>query len=107
MAPATNKHKQLILLQPTQAVLLDKLAAETRISKQNLLREAVEDLLGKYGMAESKFIDSIKEALQAGRAQAVQSHRVAIKQINGTGLVARNNSVAALELIDAAIEKFG
>lgn len=48
MAPATQKHKQLILLEPRQAVLLDELAAETRIAKQVLLREAVDDLLSKH-----------------------------------------------------------
>ena len=49
MSPATQKHKQLILLEPKQAHLLEELAAETRIPKQVLLREAVSDLLGKHG----------------------------------------------------------
>ena len=49
MAPATKKHQQLILLDPEKAIMLDELAAETRIAKQVLLREAVDDLLSKHG----------------------------------------------------------
>lgn len=49
MTPVTKKHQQLILLEPEQAALLDELAAETRIPKQALLREAVTDLLVKHG----------------------------------------------------------
>jgi hypothetical protein len=36
-------------LEPERAVLLDSLASETRIAKAVLLREAVDDLLVKYG----------------------------------------------------------
>ena len=49
MTPATKKHQQLILLDPEKAAMLDELAAETRIAKQVLLREAVDDLLTKHG----------------------------------------------------------
>lgn len=48
MSPATKKHQQLILLEPDKAALLDELAAKTRITKQVLLREAVDDLLTKH-----------------------------------------------------------
>lgn len=44
----TTKHQQLILLEPDKAQLLEELAASTRIAKQVLLREAVDDLLTKY-----------------------------------------------------------
>ena len=44
----TTKHQQLILLEPEKAQLLDELATTTRIAKQVLLREAVDDLLVKY-----------------------------------------------------------
>lgn len=47
MAP-TTKHQQLILLEHDKAALLDELSAETRIPKQILLREAVDDLLVKH-----------------------------------------------------------
>jgi hypothetical protein len=40
---------QPIYLEPQKADLLDALAAETRIPKAVLLREAVDDLLKKYG----------------------------------------------------------
>lgn len=44
----TTKHQQLILLEPEKAQLLEELATTTRIAKQVLLREAVDDLLVKY-----------------------------------------------------------
>lgn len=44
----TTKHQQLILLEPEKAELLEELAKRTRIAKQVLLREAVDDLLVKY-----------------------------------------------------------
>jgi predicted DNA-binding protein len=40
---------QSIYLEPEKAALLDALAAETRIPKAVLLREAVDDLLMKFG----------------------------------------------------------
>lgn len=40
---------QSIYLEPERAELLDLLASETRILKAVLLREAVDDLLIKYG----------------------------------------------------------
>jgi predicted DNA-binding protein len=42
-------HAQPIYLEPEKAELLDALAAETRIPKAVLLREAVDDLLTKHG----------------------------------------------------------
>ena len=42
------KHMQPLYLEPDRAVLLDELAAETRIAKAVLLREAVDDLLVKH-----------------------------------------------------------
>jgi hypothetical protein len=53
MTPATKKHQQLILLEPEKAALLDKLASQTRIPKQVLLREAVDDLLVKWEVVPS------------------------------------------------------
>ena len=44
----TIKHQQLLLLEPEKAALLDALAKSTRIARQVLLREAVDDLLMKY-----------------------------------------------------------
>jgi predicted DNA-binding protein len=48
MAPR-KLHTQSIYLETDRAQLLDELAAETRIAKAVLLREAVDDLLTKYG----------------------------------------------------------
>lgn len=53
MAP-TTKHQQLILLEHDKAALLDELSAETRIPKQVLLREAVDDLLVKHKKLKAK-----------------------------------------------------
>ena len=44
----TTKHQQLLLLEHDRAALLDGLAKHTRIARQVLLREAVDDLLVKY-----------------------------------------------------------
>jgi predicted transcriptional regulator len=44
----TTKHQQLLLLDPEKAALLDGLAKTTRIAKQVLLREAIDDLLVKH-----------------------------------------------------------
>ena len=43
-----NKNLQSLYLEMDKAALLDDLAAETRIPKAVLLREAVDDLLIKY-----------------------------------------------------------
>ena len=42
-------HLQSLYLEPEKAELLDALAGETRVPKAVLLREAVDDLLTKYG----------------------------------------------------------
>ena len=46
---ASQKHQQPLYLERDKAKLLDELATETRLVKQVLLREAVDDLLVKYG----------------------------------------------------------
>lgn len=43
-----TKHAQPLYLEPDRAELLDELAAESRIPKAVLLREAVDDLLVKH-----------------------------------------------------------
>jgi hypothetical protein len=50
----TTKHQQLILLEPEKAALLEELAAKTRIARQVLLREAVDDLLAKHKLLKPK-----------------------------------------------------
>jgi len=46
----TKKHQQALYLDHDKAALLDELSAQTRIAKQVLLREAVDDLLIKHKM---------------------------------------------------------
>jgi hypothetical protein len=46
---ATNKHQQLILLEPERAEQLQALSDRTRVPKQVLLREAVDYLLAIHG----------------------------------------------------------
>jgi predicted transcriptional regulator len=41
-------HAQSIYLEPEKAALLDELAAESRILKSVLMREAIDDLLAKH-----------------------------------------------------------
>ena len=47
--PPRKLNSQSIYLEAERAELLDALASETRIPKAVLLREAVDDLLVKYG----------------------------------------------------------
>lgn len=44
----TTRHQQALYLDHDKAMLLDELSASTRIAKQVLLREAVDNLLIKY-----------------------------------------------------------
>lgn len=44
----TKRHQQAIYLDHEKATLLDKLSQETRVPKQEYLREAVDLLLTKY-----------------------------------------------------------
>jgi Ribbon-helix-helix domain len=46
--PKRLKILQSLYLEPDRTALLDELAAETRVLKAILLREAVDDLLMKY-----------------------------------------------------------
>lgn len=45
----TKRTAQLMHLDPDKVKLLAELAAETRVPKSVLMREAIEDLLVKYG----------------------------------------------------------
>ena len=50
----TLRNQQSIYLDHEKAALLDELAAETRIAKQVLLREAVDLLLEHHGKLKTK-----------------------------------------------------
>lgn len=68
MTPATQKHQQLILLEPDKARLLAELSAETRIPKQVLLRDAVDDLLAKHGKTKTAWYAQIVGVLRLAKA---------------------------------------
>lgn len=46
----TTRHQQAIYLDHDKAKLLDRLAAQTRLPKQVLMRDAVDLLLEKHGL---------------------------------------------------------
>jgi ribbon-helix-helix protein len=50
----TTKHQQALYLEHDKAALLDQLSEQTRIPKQVLLREAVDDLLMKHKLLKPK-----------------------------------------------------
>ncbi len=50
----TTRHQQAIYLDHDKADLLDELSAETRIPKAALMREAIDDLLVKYGKLKAR-----------------------------------------------------
>lgn len=62
---ATQKHQQLILLEPEKADLLADLAAKLKTTRQALLRHAVDNLLAMRGVASSKEISDIRASLRA------------------------------------------
>jgi len=49
----TKRHQQAIYLDHDKAKLLDKLASQTRLAKQVLMRDAVDLLLEKHGLLKS------------------------------------------------------
>jgi ribosomal protein L17 len=63
-------HQQALYLEQGTATLLDELAAETRIPKASLLREAVDDLLTKHGKMNNAWYADIVAALRAAKAVA-------------------------------------
>jgi hypothetical protein len=97
MSPATKKHQQLILLEPGQAALLEELAAETRIAKQVLLREAVDDLLSKHrkGVMTMTYV-RLRAALKQARQQLMVYRR---------DLVEREAGISPLQNCDRALER--
>jgi hypothetical protein len=65
MNPPTTKHQQLILLDHDMAKAVDALAAERRVSKQSVLREAVHTLLVIEGKIPSLFATRINQIRQS------------------------------------------
>jgi hypothetical protein len=78
---ATNKHQQLILLEPGRAEMLQKLADRTGITKQALLREAVDLLLAKSGPAHvSLEFDTWRESLQMCYVRLAGARQIELPQ---------------------------
>lgn len=96
MAPR-NKLLQSLYLEPEQAKLLDEVAAETRIPKAVLLREAVDDLLSRYGkgVISPRYV-KIRSALKAARSQLAMYRRE---------ITARRLGVLPLQNCDGAIDR--
>ena len=69
MAPP-KLHQEALYLERDKAALLDELAAETRIPKALLLREAIDDLLAKHGKGSSEFVDLLRDLLPTARKVA-------------------------------------
>jgi hypothetical protein len=101
MTPATKKHQQLILLEPAQAELLDELAADTRLPKQILLREAVDDLLSRYrkGVITLTYV-RIRAALKEARLQLIAYRRNLMESGGDTASLQKCNR--AIDRIDLA-----
>ena len=78
-------------------LLLDDLAGETRIPKQVLLREAVDDLLSKHhkGVTTKTYI-RLRAALKEARQQLAAYRR---------DIVGRNAGIVPLQACDRAIDR--
>ena len=61
---------QSLPLEPEKAAALEKLSASTRIPKEVLLREGVDDLLAKHGEMESEQYDTLRRVLLESRKLA-------------------------------------
>jgi len=61
---------QSLPLEPEKAAALEKLSASTRIPKEVLLREGVDDLLAKHGEMESEQYDTLRRILLESRKLA-------------------------------------
>jgi predicted DNA-binding protein len=70
--PPRKLHQQALYLEPEKAALLDELAAETRIPKAVLLREAIDDLLTKHDKMNNAWYADIVAALRVSRTVAVR-----------------------------------
>jgi hypothetical protein len=61
--PNTSRHQQVILLDHDKADKLDRLAKHLAVSKQALMREAIDDFLSVHGFHRSPRIHGIRQTL--------------------------------------------
>ena len=66
---ATQKHQQLILLEPETAKQLEELARELKTTKQALLRRAVSNLLAMHSVGFSRQIYEMRESVKEIRSR--------------------------------------
>lgn len=97
----TTKHQQLVLLEPAKAKLLDELAAETRIPKQVLLREAVDDLLSRHrkGVITTRYLRTRAALKEARRQLTLYRRDLGARK---AGIVPLQNCARAIDRIDEA-----
>jgi predicted DNA-binding protein len=63
--PTTRLHQQPLLFEPAKAAALDKLSKQLGMPKQELLREAVDDLLAMHNMGvKTLTVEILKGALR-------------------------------------------
>jgi hypothetical protein len=94
----TTKHQQPLLLEHDKADLLDQLSERTRVPKQVLLREAVDELLAKYGRtAQPTAMSELIAAVKAAKEIAVKYKGEA------RGTVWHGKIDTAIRKIDAAL----
>lgn len=103
-APARNKVLKSLYLDPHAASQLDELAKETRIPQAVLLREAVDDMLYRYGKsAVPVTFDVVRKALAKART-ILMVHRRNIVELK-RGIIPLQNVDDALGWIDIAKSK--
>ena len=102
----STRHQQALYLDHDKAELLDHLAAETRIAKAVLLREAVDDLLSKHrkGVITPTYV-RLRAALKEARQQLMAYRRDLVQR--KAGIVPLRNCDRAIDRIDVARAAIG
>jgi hypothetical protein len=79
--PTTRLHQQPLLLEPARATALDQLAKKLKMPKQELLREAVDDLLAMHNLGvRSLTVEILKDALRRSADLVVKLEELTQKQ---------------------------
>lgn len=78
--PTTRLLQQPLLLDPAKAEELGKLSKHLGTPKQELLRDAVDDLLAMHGMGRSLTVEILKDALRRSEELVAKLERDVGKQ---------------------------
>jgi len=100
--PNRQLKRGTIYLNPEKFELLAALAKSTRIPRAELEREAVDDLLAKYGKGSSATYDQIRSTLRAARAVVIRYRGLATKE-----KLWRDNCDDAQKQIDESLKAVG